>query len=241
MTGAARPEPGTVRVWVVATDVPAPDEARLGEVLDDEERDRAAAFAEPPARRRFVVAHGVLRLVAADALGVAPNVLRWNRGRYGKPALADPWSGLHTSLSHSADLALVALCTDRPVGVDVQHVVPGADTLGMAVRYFAAAEAAAVAAGRDARERADRFAALWARKEAVIKAAGGRMWSNLRIPVYGRELARCAEPAGVYRLREVAVPAGYRAAVALAGTAPYAVQVHTWSSDRSPPAPAPIG
>jgi 4'-phosphopantetheinyl transferase len=61
-----------------------------------------------------------------------------------------------------------AISTDRPVGVDIQHLVPGLDTSALSARFFPPGEAAYVAAGHDAHARADRFAHLWARKEAVV-------------------------------------------------------------------------
>ena len=87
-----------------------------------------------------------------------------------------------------------------------------------------------MAAGRDAGIRADRFARLWARKEAVVKAAGGRLWPNLRLGVLRRDVISCAEPGGQYRVADVATPPAFRAAVALAGAAPFAVQT---ASQRS--------
>ena len=92
------------------------------------------------------------------------------------------------------------------------------------------AEAAYVTAHGDAGARADRFTWLWSRKEAVVKAAGGRLWPNLGIAVLGRDLIRCAEPDGEYRLADVPAPVGFRAAVALAGAAPFAAQVAIWPS-----------
>ena len=89
-------------------------------------------------------------------------------------------------------------------------------------------EAGYVAAGRDASARADRFAHLWARKEAVVKAAGGRLWPNLKIAVHGRDVVSCAEPAGSHRVADVTAPAGFRAAVALTGAAPFAVEAAGW-------------
>ena len=193
-------------------------------MLDDSERARAAAFLSPRDQQRFTVAHGALRILAGRELETRPAALTWVPGRHGKPELAPPWSGLHTSLSHSGDLIAVAISTGRPVGVDIQHLVPGLDTAGLSARFFPPDEAGYVAAGRDASVRADRFAHLWARKEAVVKAAGGRLWPNLKIAVHGRDVVSCAEPAGPHRVADVAAPAGFRAAVALTGAAPFAVE-----------------
>jgi len=229
---------GTVRIWIGPADVSPEEEARCRETLCVDERASAAALAGGPDRRRFTVAHGALRMLAARELGVAPATLTWTTGRYGKPALTRPWSGWHTSLSHSGGLIAVAVSSGRPVGVDVQRVVPGLDVTGMSARFFPPGEAEYVAAGGDAGARADRFARLWVRKEAVVKAAGGRLWPNLRTGVHRRGLVDCTEPAGRYRVTDVAAPGGYRAAVALAGEAPYALDVSDWPAAAGGPRPA---
>ena len=219
-----------VRVWIVPVDVPPDAAARCRDVLDDRERARAAAFGSRRDRQRFTVAHGVLRILASRELATRPATLTWNPGRYGKPELAPPWSGLHTSLSHSGDMIAAAISTDRPVGVDIQHLVPGLDTVGLSARFFPPDEASYVAAGRDPTARSDRFAHLWARKEAVVKAVGGRLWPNLKIAVRSRDVVSCAEPASSHRVADVTAPASFHAAVALTGTAPFVMEAAGWPS-----------
>jgi 4'-phosphopantetheinyl transferase len=235
---------GPVRVWVVAVDVPAAVAARCREVLDASERARAAAFVTVGDQQRFTVAHGALRILAGHTLGTPPAALSWTPGRHGKPGLAAPWAGLHTSLSHSQDMIALAISTGRPVGVDIQHQVPGLDVAGLSARFFAPDEAQYVAAGRGEHIRADRFAQLWARKEAVVKAAGGRLWPNLRVAVRGRDVVSCADPASphrvaevpapasLYRVADVPVPASFRGAVALAGPAAFSLEVAGWPAGR---------
>ncbi|HEY1918621.1 MAG TPA: 4'-phosphopantetheinyl transferase superfamily protein [Streptosporangiaceae bacterium] len=232
-----------VRVWIVSVDPPPEIAARCQDVLDDGERARVRALENPRDRQRFTVAHGALRILAGRELGTAPTGLTWTPGRHGKPE----FSGLHTSLSHSGDMVAVAIAAsgDRPVGVDIQNVLASLDTVALAARYFPADEAGYVAAGGDARGQAERFTGLWVRKEAVVKAAGSRLFPNLKIAVSGRDVVRCAEPAGSYRVADVAanvaatageaadvageaVAAGFRAAVALAGSAPFVVEAAGW-------------
>ncbi len=210
-----------VRVWVVPVDVPPDTVARCRDALDDGERARAAALLGPRDRQRFTVAHGALRILAGHELKARPEALTWSLGPNGKPQLAPPWSALHTSLSHSGNMIATAISTGRPVGVDIQYLVPGLDTVALSARFFPADEAAYVAAARNASARADRFAYLWARKEAVVKAAGGRLWPNLKIAVHGRDIVSCAEPQAAYRVSDLPAPTSFRAAVALAGAAPF--------------------
>ena len=220
-----------VRVWIIPVDLPPEAAARCLAVLDDGERARAAAFLCERDRRQFAVAHGALRILAARELRETPSALRWDRGPYGKPALAAPWSGLSTGLSHSADLVAVAIAADRAVGVDIQCLAPGPNVVALSARFYPPAEAAYVADGRDEAARADRFTRLWCRKEAVVKAAGGRLWPNLTIAVLGGDVVGCAEPPGVHRVADVPAPAGFRAAVALSGAAPFVAQALAWPGE----------
>lgn len=211
-----------VRVWIgpVSADLAA-DGERL---LDDRERARADTYLRASDRQQYTFAHAVLRIVAGEVLDVAPAQLSWVPSGHGKPQLAPPWSELHTSLSHSGDMIAVAVSTGRSVGIDIQHLIPEMDTVGMSRRFFAPDEAKYVAAVDNPDARADRFAYLWSRKEAVVKAVGGRLWPNLRMPVRNADVVSCIEPASFYRIADLPAPAGYRAAVALQDTEPFAVE-----------------
>jgi 4'-phosphopantetheinyl transferase len=212
--------PGTVHLWLFWTDRPAAEPGRLGAVLDGTERARAAAITDPVRRCRFTVAHAAARLITAGYLGAAAGELRWVRTGNGKPAVAG--AALGVNLSHSGALGALAVTGGRPVGVDVQRTAMGGDPLRMARRYFPADEADWVAAAPDGPARADRFAVLWTRKEACVKAAGGRLMEGMRLPV------RAAGPVRDLLVRDVPVPDGFRGAVALCGSQGYRVRRRWW-------------
>ena len=215
-------------------DLPPESLARCRDVLDGSERARAEAFLNQRDRQQYTVAHGALRIFAGRALQVTPSALRWDPGPYGKPALVAPGSGLSTSLSHSADLVAVAMAVGRAVGVDIQHLVPRLDAVAMSTRFYPPAEAVYVATGPDATARAERFTRLWSRKEAVVKAAGGRLWPNLGIAVLGCDVVSCADPPGAHQVADVPAPAGFRAAVALAGASPFVTHSVIWPRECRP-------
>ena len=207
--------------WLVG-DVPSSALPTLLATLDGDERRRAARLSRDSARREFVVAHGVTRLVVAQQLGAPPAELAWLAGPHGKPELVGRWTGVHANLSHSGGLCLIALSASRAVGADIQRLVPGLDVLGMARRYFPPSEAQEVA---DAADSADAFALLWSRKEAVTKAAGARLTQVLPLltPAGGVEFGGCS-----YCVADIAAPAGFRAAIALAGSEPFTVELNEW-------------
>lgn len=214
--------PVSVSAWLVG-DVPPAAVADLLATLDDEECRRLARLPSADGRRRFVIAHGAMRRVVGECLGAPPAELRWETGEQGKPELVGEWTGIHANLSHSGDRCLIAVSRKRAVGADIQRVVPGLEVVAMARRYFPDAEAQDVV---DAGDPADVFGRLWARKEAVTKAAGGRLTQVL--PLATPPHAIVAVAGDRYRVADIEAPAGFHAAVALAGAEQFMVEVNEW-------------
>lgn len=90
---------------------------------------------------------------------------------YGKPALAGSPAPLRFSLSHSGELALVAVSAEREVGVDVEAIEPGRDVLALARRGLDAAAASRVREASPER-RVGAFYDAWVRREALAKCSG---------------------------------------------------------------------
>jgi 4'-phosphopantetheinyl transferase len=160
-----------VQVWQVQLDVDAAAVASAMAVLSGEERARADRLRRPQDRRRFIVSRGALRRILGGGLGVAPQALRLGEGEHGKPCLAVA-DGPQFNVSHSGDLALIAVCRGHAVGVDIEQTGRGPGELdAIAQAYFSTAERLAYAA-LPAAERAPAFYRGWTRKEAVAKALG---------------------------------------------------------------------
>jgi 4'-phosphopantetheinyl transferase len=155
-------------VWRLAIgSVPTP--AALA-VLDESERARAARFVFERDRVRFQAAHVGLRHILARYLGGAPAGLAFAEGLHGRPLLAGAPAGtLEFNLSHSGELALVAVARQGPLGVDVEALRPVPEWRELAERYFTPAECAAIAAATDPQLA---FLRCWARKEAALKSTG---------------------------------------------------------------------
>jgi 4'-phosphopantetheinyl transferase len=214
-----------VQVWL--TDARVPDGAlpAMFTLLDPDERRRHASIVHAIDRRRFVVAHAVTRRIVGDSLGAPPHELRWTHNPNGKPSLTGPYTGVEVNLSHSGDLVMVAVSARRPVGVDLQRVVPTLDCAAMARRFYPPEEATEIAAGIAGGGGHERFAELWARKESLVKAAGARLTRGLATPVAGPTPV-VVDHDGPFRIEDLDAPDGFRAAVALAGAAPFTVAQH---------------
>ncbi len=113
-------------------------------------------------KRRSAGAEHMLIHAASVLFPHLPLPVRYEADELGKPYFTAP-EGFFLSLSHSGTLAACAV-SDTPVGIDVQlERTPGA---GLLRRCFTERERGA-ALGDPAV-----FTRLWARKEAVSKAAG---------------------------------------------------------------------
>lgn len=147
--------------------------ARLHSLLSEAEQARAARFLSPLHRDRFAVAHGRLREILAERLGVPPEALQFGQAEHGKPHLAGPEarSRLQFNLSHSGDRGLVGWAENRHLGVDIELWRPLGDEAALVRRFFSPAENAAYAALPEP-ERTQGFFECWTRKEAYIKAVG---------------------------------------------------------------------
>ena len=142
----------------------------LMKTLSPEEKQRAERFHFARHRRRFAAARFFLRRLLAAYTGTVAERLRFSYGPQGKPALMD--ANLHFNLSHSGELAIVALTLSRPLGVDVERLRPVADALKIARRFFSASEQEALLQTAE-NKRNEAFMRCWTRKEAYIKAVGG--------------------------------------------------------------------
>jgi 4'-phosphopantetheinyl transferase len=220
------PATGEVHVWSVALDLPPAGIARIAKVLATDELQRAAEIRSEDARRRFLITRAALRLLLGRHLERDPAELTFGAGPSGKPRLA-PDSPLAFNVSHSGDLALIALARDMQIGVDVEWLDPRRDTAGVAKRLFTNAERAAIrAAGPQAAREA--FYRHWVAKEAFVKAVARNVMSVrsfevvLEAPGGTRLVHVGGDPAeaGRWTLAELDLPTdGYVGAVAAEGEA----------------------
>jgi len=144
----------------------------LEATLSAGERARADRFRLPEHRERFVVAHGGLRDILSRYLDIPADQLTFVTNDYGKPALAAPdHTRLQFNLSHSGALILLAVTCDRPVGIDVEQIIPPDNFSRLVEQFFSTNENAAFRALPESK-RAAAFFAGWTRKEAYVKALG---------------------------------------------------------------------
>jgi 4'-phosphopantetheinyl transferase len=182
--------PGEVHVWRVRLNrgKASPPTA--------EEAARAARFATPTLRRRYLRAHAALRAILGS---VTAAKLEFALHEKGKPYLPSA-PEIRFNLAHSREMALVSVARDVEVGVDIERVRPLPEYAAIAQRYFPA--------GYTAPSGVRDFFRDWTRFEALLKAHGAGL--------YGA----CATPAGVWSVIEIDAGPKFTAALAVEGPLP---------------------
>lgn len=170
-------EPLDIDLWLwPLRPVAAPSSA----LLSADERARADRFHSEALRDAFILCRSRLRRVLARYVGAPAAALPLDIEPGGKPMLAPPAPPLAFNLSHTADLAALAVCPAAPslrLGVDIEAIRPVREDV--ATLAFSAAEQRALAAIQAPAAREAAFFAGWTRKEAYLKALGAGLLAPL--------------------------------------------------------------
>lgn len=162
-----------VQVWFADLDPLDAVVQRMSKTICPEEYQRAMNFRFQHDRRRFIVAHAILRRILGFYLNIAPQQISFRRGQFGKLSLAEGLeeSQLQFNMSHSGSGALYAMAKGRKVGADLELIRPLPDMRSLAKDCFSNSENAVL----DALPEPDRLRGFfdgWTRKEAFLKATG---------------------------------------------------------------------
>lgn len=163
------PETPSISLWLIPLDTDPADADRTS-LLSEHEKAKANRFHFERDARRYRASHTALRTLLAQATGLPAKELVFVEGRFGKPRLSGVGQP-HFNMSHSADWALIGLCADAPIGVDIEVPRDMSDLESLAERNFTPTEYNALLAV-DPPQRLQAFLRCWTRKEACLKALG---------------------------------------------------------------------
>ena len=194
-------------------------------LLSEEEERRANRFRFAADGDEFVVSRGTLRNLLAGYQGIPARQLQFSFSEYGRPSLllGAESQPIQFNISHSSGVTLLAFSPRHRIGIDVEKVRYDFDPLDISENYFSLSERA-VLRGLPLELRHPAFFRCWTRKEAFIKALGeglshpldafdvslapGSAAALLATRPDGSEASR-------WELRDIGVPDGYVAALAI--------------------------
>jgi len=228
---------GRVDVWSVRLDEPARTGSEIL-TLSPDEIARANRFHFEKDRIHFTRCRSALRDLLAGYLAIPAADIRFEYLTSGKPQLAaeqNP-SALQFNVSHSANMALIAVGSEHRLGVDIEKIRGDVDTTALAERFFSLRERAGLQALPE-HLRVPGFFACWTRKEAFLKATG----EGLSFPLEDfsvtthpdldpelEEIKGITDNGKRWFLADLSIVDGFRATVARERS-PYRLETYAWN------------
>jgi 4'-phosphopantetheinyl transferase len=226
-----RPDPSSslvireneVHIWLVQTNGESISLGDFKDLLSSVEQDRASKFKFETDRRRYITAHAALRSILSIYVNSPARELQFASGPYGKPKLAPihDKKKIAFNLSHSHEVALIAITQGREIGVDVEWVREDFVFDEVAHRFFTTREVAALHALPLHLQR-EAFYKCWTSKEAFLKAKGTGLSGQLDEVEMGLTDHGVCVKGTVPNLSlvELTVDGGYVAALVVGGVEP---------------------
>ncbi len=150
-------------------------------ILSDEEKKKASAFRFSDDRARYIISHAVLRLLLSEYLGEKPEEIVFYTDNRGKPyiLLDSKCPDIFFNLSHSHEIALIAIYRGQEIGVDIEYISRTINSDGIARRFFTINENKKLNS-LSGKLRKEAFFRCWTRKEAFLKAKGLGLSGSLK-------------------------------------------------------------
>lgn len=217
-----------VHIWRTFIDIDSPIIKTYLPVLSIDELEKANRFYFPNDRNRFITVRSVLRRIIGNYTGKHPRELKFDFNQYGKPFLSQnsSKSTIKFNISHSHEVALIAVTQDFDIGVDVEYMHTNFDFEGIVEKFFSVNEKN-VWRSLPSYHKVEAFFNCWTRKEAFIKAKG----KGLSLPLNEFDVSfKPGEPAlllntawdrkevGDWSVEEIKPANGYVGALAVKGS-----------------------
>jgi 4'-phosphopantetheinyl transferase len=150
------------------------------QLLVNEEKEKANHFVFLKDKLRYVITHGILRLLLSDYLNLSSRQIVLKNNSYGKPYLSteNHPESLFFNLSHSNLGIVLAFAKSMDLGIDLEFVKKDIPFLDIAKHFFSQFEYQELLSTPEI-SRIQAFYHGWTRKEAFIKAKG----KGLSIPL----------------------------------------------------------
>jgi phosphopantetheine--protein transferase-like protein len=147
----------------------------LWDFINDADRKKADNLHFEEDRDTYLSCHTLLRLVLSAKLNIDPQDVPFVYDKNNKPGLEG--NPLFFNISHSRDAFAFVVSENLRVGIDIEKIDRNVDYLSISRRFFCEQENKIVLSSEtDSR---DNFFLFWTRKEAVLKALGTGIISDI--------------------------------------------------------------
>jgi phosphopantetheinyl transferase len=142
------------------------------QVLTSDDWKSFARLGSSVGRRTAIASRILLRLGLSQAVGrkVAPQSWGFRRTSYGRPILVEGLPNVHFSVSHTDDVALVAVSAKWNLGIDVEPI--DQELNSKVIKDFSHSKESALLGDFPRHQKTREFLRLWTQKEAYSKLVG---------------------------------------------------------------------
>lgn len=146
-----------------------------GKHCNAKEKSRALKLREQSDSDTYLFCHSLLRTLISKKLSIDPSDIPLQYNKSGKPAIeGDP---LFFNISHTTDASAIAISLKGPVGIDIERIRIIKDFASIARKFFSKSECDFIFSSGE--YELDKFFLIWTRKEALLKAVGSGIISDL--------------------------------------------------------------
>jgi len=207
-----------VHIWLNFLNLHQAKLKHLYPLLSPAEKERSERFKHFKHRKNYIASHGFLHTVLGYYIDTPAIEIEFSHGEHGKPSIVTEQNpdNIQFNLSHSGSLAILAVCKNNQLGIDIECTNRKADWAGIARRFFTETEQKLFfQLEEDLQE--DAFYKIWTRKEAHMKVTG----QGLSLAPTQFEISVPPEPAafiqnlkdedsGFYKMQDVVLPEMYK-------------------------------
>ncbi len=143
--------------------------------LSMEEIRRAKKFQTLDLYKKFVITRGALRYLLGQYLTIPPERVALHYTPNGKPFIH---SDIAFNISHSSDLAIIGVCCNNEIGIDLEYKRKLDNLSDLCRRFLPEIECHQIFTS-PAKLQLSVFYEIWVKKEAYTKAAGQRIFEIL--------------------------------------------------------------
>lgn len=159
-----------VHIWLSYLNVHQARLKHLYPLLSDEEKERSERFKFYKHRKLFIASHGFLHATLCRYIGTPENGIQFSYAKYGKPSIIDNQNNenIQFNMSHSANLAILAVCKNHQLGIDIEFAERKTDWQGIIKRFYTDNEQEKLLSLPEDIQK-ETFFKIWTRKEAHMK------------------------------------------------------------------------
>lgn len=143
----------------------------LWQSLSDQEKTQAERFINNTLMDRYVLSHGLLRVLLSFYTDKNPQNIQYSVNQFGKPFLEDNDYQVQFNMSHSKDYAVYIIALEDQVGIDIEWKDKDINIQEISELVFSPVEAIHFNQ-LPLEEKFHAFYDIWTKKEAIIKAIG---------------------------------------------------------------------